>query len=220
MYQCVSLSSKGDVKHRKSACMCSSHAMRRWCFPGCVPSRSPFRDSGALLLRLYGFTLHNPYNNQFGRQVAAILEHMEAHTHTHTILAPSDTWRERFQSKQETTFLSRTEVWAQAAVYLEPDLYTRNHFSVSRTELRAQAVVYREEPRRSSGLRSHAAPFPPMLLSQSPGVCRAVTLLGPRIALTSPARATPFHAIPSKTQVEDDAREFTRVSQPQSAGAP
>ena len=85
MYQCVSLSSKGDVKHRKSACMCSSHAMRRWCFPGCVPSRSPFRDSGALLLRLYGFTLHNPYNNynQFGRQFAAILEHMEAHTHTH-----------------------------------------------------------------------------------------------------------------------------------------
>ena len=117
--------------------------------------------------------------------------------------------------------MSRTEVRAQAAVYLEPDLYTRNHFSMSRTELRAQAVVYREEPRRSSGLRSHAAPFPPMLLSQSPGVCRAVTLhLGPRIALTSPARATPFHAIPSKTQVEDDAREFTRVSQPQSAGAP
>ena len=61
MYQCVSLSKKVDVKHRKSACMCSSHAMRRWCFPGCVPSRSPFRDSGALLLRLYGFTLHNPY---------------------------------------------------------------------------------------------------------------------------------------------------------------
>ena len=162
---------------------------------------------------------------------------MAAHTHTtRSSLRPphaqplSRIRGESAFNKNKTTFprarpwchkeMSRTEVRAQAAVYLEPDLYTRNHFSMSRTELRAQAVVYREEPRRSSGLRSHAAPFPPMLLSQSPGICRAVILLGSRIALTSPARATPFHAIPSKTQVEDDAREFTRVSQPQSAGAP
>ena len=178
-------------------------------------------------------SLHNPLTFQFD-QAAAILEHLAAHTHKRSSLRPpqplSRIRGESAFNKNKTTFprarpwchkeMSRTEVRAQAAVYLEPDLYTRNHFSVSRTELRAQAVVYREEPRRSSGLRSHAAPFPPMLLSQSPGVCRAVTLLGPRIALTSPARATPFHAIPSKTQVEDDAREFTRVSQPQSAGAP
>ena len=201
-------------------------------FPGLC--RICIRVLLAAAIRIYFTVVYTtPLTFQFD-QAAAILEHLAAHTHTRSSLRPpqplSRIRGESAFNKNKTTFprarpwchkeMSRTEVRAQAAVYLEPDLYTRNHFSMSRTELRAQAVVYREEPRRSSGLRSHAAPFPPMLLSQSPGVCRAVTLLGPRIALTSPARATPFHAIPSKTQVEDDAREFTRVSQPQSAGAP
>ena len=38
--------------------------------------------------------------------------------------------------------MSRTELRAQAAVYLEHDLYTRDHFSMSHTELLAQAAVY------------------------------------------------------------------------------
>ena len=40
---------------------------------------------------------------------------------------------------------SATPLQAQAAVYLEHDLYTRDHFSMSRTELRAQAAAYHEE---------------------------------------------------------------------------
>ena len=35
-----------------------------------------------------------------------------------------------------------TQLQAQAAVYLELYLYTRDHFSMSRTELQEQAAVY------------------------------------------------------------------------------
>ena len=41
--------------------------------------------------------------------------------------------------------MSRTKLRAQAAVYLELYLYTRDRFSMSRAELRAQAAVCHKE---------------------------------------------------------------------------
>ena len=146
-------------------------------FPGLCRIR--IRVLLAAAIRLYFTVYTTPLTFQFD-QATAILEHLAAHTHTRSSLRPpqplSRIRGESAFNKNKTTFprarpwchkdMSRTEVRAQAAVYLEPDLYTRNHFSVSRTELRAQAVVYREEPRRSSGLRDRMRhPIPPMLLS-------------------------------------------------------
>ena len=50
-----------------------------------------------------------------------------------------------YPQNKTTFYMSRTELRAQAAVYLEHDLYTRDHFSMSCTELRAQAAAYHEE---------------------------------------------------------------------------
>ena len=145
-------------------------------FPGLC--RICIRVLLAAAIRIYFTVVYTPPLTFQFDQAAAILEHLAAHTHTRSSLCPpqplSRIRGESAFNKNKTTFprarpwchkdMSRTEVRAQAAVYLEPDLYTRNHFSVSRTELRAQAVVYREEPRRSSRRQDSDPmqhPFPP-----------------------------------------------------------
>ena len=123
----------------------------------------PYKLYSPLYIQKAPLILQQPRTSLKGRsrpfKQFRVKPYMEAHTHT--ILAPSDVVKSAY-NKTKLLFYEPHRTWGAGR-------------SLSRGA-------------SSSGLGSHAALFPPMLLSQLSGVCRAVTLLQPRIALTSHAR--------------------------------